>query len=77
MKTAPAKPTINNWRKIVGQRIRRLSPEEARAMVARIQAEGATIFHADVRALTNGLNSQSINHYVIVKLAKRAGILPK
>lgn len=70
-----------NWRAVAGQRIRRLSADEARAALARIRAEdgphGATIFHADIRALTGGFNSQSINGYIIRKLAIRAGIFRK
>ena len=68
-------PTINNWRRIVAQNVRRMSPEQAKAALHRINVEGVTIFHETVREITNGLNSQSINHYVIQKLARRAGVI--
>jgi len=68
-------PTSSNWKRIVGQRVARLSPEEARATLDAIRAEGITIFHPAIRSLTNGLNSQSINGYVTRKLAVRAGLL--
>lgn len=66
-----------NWRRIVGQRVRRLTPEQARAALNAISAEGITIHHPTIRALTGGLNSQSINGYVQRKLAARAGIIAK
>jgi len=68
---------LRNWRRVVGQRVRRLTPDEARAMLARISAEGATIFHPDIRAMTGGYNSQSINDYVMRKLAGQAGMIRK
>jgi hypothetical protein len=60
------------WKRVAGQRIRRLTPAEAQAAIARISAEGATMFHQDIRNLTGGFNSQSINFYVIRKLAEKA-----
>jgi hypothetical protein len=72
-----AAPTMNNWRRIVGQRVARLTPAQARALLDDIRGEGTTIFHPAIRGLTNGLNSQSINSYVMRKLAVQAGMLPK
>lgn len=74
------KTSIQSWKRTVGQKIRRLTPEGARAAIAEIEAErkaacplgGATIFHPTIRALTGGFNSQSINFYVIRKLADKA-----
>lgn len=68
-------PNRHNWKRIVGQRIRHLTPEQARAALDAIQRDGITIQHATVRTLTNGINSQSINAYVIRKLAVRAGYI--
>ncbi len=68
-------PTMTNWRRIVGQRVSHMTPLEARAALDAIKAEGVTIFQPTIKALTNGLNSQSVNTYVIRKLAIRAGII--
>lgn len=70
----PTPPTMSNWRRIVGQRVSRLTEQEARDKLAAIRAEGVTMFHPTIRELTNGLNSQSINHYVIQRLAHRAAL---
>jgi hypothetical protein len=67
--------TAANWKRIVGQRVRQLSPEDARIAIARIAEAGATIHQPEVRALTGGINSQSINAYVVRRLAVRAGII--
>ena len=68
-----------NWKQVAAQRVRHLNADEARAILARIRAEdgprGATIFHADIRALTGGFNSQSINFHVIRLLARKAGMV--
>lgn len=66
------------WKKTVAARIRAMTPEQARASLASITADtsknGATILHAEIRNLTGGFNSQSINFHVIRMLGKKAGI---
>jgi hypothetical protein len=68
-----------SWKRTAAAKVRRLSPEQAQAVLARITEETqrtrGTIFHADIRELTGGLNSQSINFHVTRLLAKRAGII--
>ena len=64
-----AKP---NWKRTVGQNLRHLKLGEARKILAQITAEGPTIFHGDIKRLTGGFNSQSINFYVIRKLNEKA-----
>jgi hypothetical protein len=57
-----------------------MTPTKASELLAAIYAEtkaacptgGATIFHPTIRELTGGFNSQSINFYVIRKLADKA-----
>jgi hypothetical protein len=49
-------PTAANWKRIVGQRVSRLSPAEARTAIAAIANAGATIHQPEIRALTNGIN---------------------
>lgn len=66
---------ITTLRRTTAQRIRRLTPEQAAAALAEIRADGVTIFHPAIRALTGGFNSQSINTYVVRKLAVRAGLI--
>jgi hypothetical protein len=65
---------LQSWKRVVGQRVRRMTPADAAAAIARISAEGATMFHQDIRDLTGGFNSQNINFYVIRKLADRAKV---
>lgn len=60
-----------NWKRTVGQNIRHLSPAQAKEKLAAITAEGITIFHPTIRALTGGFNSQSINFYVVRKLHEK------
>ena len=66
---------MDDWKKTAAKNIRKLTPGEALAALARMNAEGSTIFHKDVRDLTGGYNSQSINFHVIRKLAIKAGII--
>ena len=61
-----------NWKRIAGQRIRRLTADQARLVLESIRQRGATIEQPAIRALTGGYASQSINHYVIRKVAERA-----
>lgn len=65
----------HKWRRTLGQKVRHLTPEQCKEMLARINHEsrnGATIFHATIRDLTGGLNSQTINFAVVRKLAEKA-----
>lgn len=73
---------MTNWKRSVGQGIRYLTPEEARAKLHAIQARNveqgkATIEQPIIRALTGGYACQSINAYVIRKLAEKAGLAIK
>jgi hypothetical protein len=74
-------PTLTDnkarWKRKVGAALRRMKPADAKAKLEAIQAEteaqgGATILHATIRQLTGGLNSQSINFYVVRKLHEKA-----
>jgi hypothetical protein len=62
---------FQGWKRTVGQKIRQLSPEQAQQKLDAISAEGITMYHATIRELTGGFNSQSINFYVIRKLADK------
>ena len=68
---------MQDWKRVVGQRIRRLTPEQAVEKLAAISARGITIDQPTVRELTGGYASQSINGYVQRKLAGRAGWIKK
>ena len=65
-----------NWKRVTGGNIGRLTAEEARAVIDtyhnETRAAGQTIHHESIRALTGGLNSQSINFYVLAKLNHKA-----
>ena len=63
-----------DWKKTAKKNIRKLSVSEALDILKRINTEGATIFHADIKALTGGFNSQAINFTVVRLLGKKAGI---
>ena len=65
------------WRKVAAARIRRLTPERAKEILAAISARGPTINHPEIRELTGGFCSQSIGWIVIRKLAARAGMIRK
>jgi len=66
-----------NWKRVTGGNIGRLTAEEARAVIDTYHNEtraagGQTINHESIRALTGGLNSQSINFHVLAKLNHKA-----
>lgn len=61
-----------SWKRRAAQSVRRLTPTEAKDVLVRIAAEGYTIFHPDIKRITGGHNSQSINYHVIRLLHKRA-----
>lgn len=69
-----------NWKRVVGQKVARMTPEEALAMIKAVNARnklvrGATIFHPELKELTGGFNSQNINFYCMRKLGIRAGLI--
>lgn len=64
-----------DWKRATAAKIRSLTPEEARAKLAAIRAEGITANHETIRDLTGGYSSQSINPVVIRALAIRAGVI--
>jgi hypothetical protein len=66
---------MGNYKRRVGQVVRRLTPGQARRIIDAVSARGVTIEQPEIRALTGGFNSQDINFYVIRKLAVRAGII--
>lgn len=68
---------MQKWKRVAGQNIRRLSQDEAAAALARIRAAGITIHQPAIRELTGGFASQTINGYVVRKLAVKAGIIKK
>ena len=66
-----------DWKKMATKNVKKLNASEALDTLKRINTEGSTIFHADIKALSGGFNSQAINFLVIRMLAKKAGILLK
>lgn len=64
-----------NWRRVLGQRVRRLSPEQAREIYDKHCARGPGIGDPAYRELTGGYSSQSIDFQVTRALAIRAGML--
>lgn len=64
-----------NWRRVLGQRVSRLSAEQARSILEAHRARGQHIGDPAYRELTGGYSSQSIDTIVTRKLAIRAGIL--
>ena len=62
------------WEKVAARNVRKMSVSEALDILKKIHAEGPTIFHPAIQALTGGFNSQSINYTIVRLLAKRAGI---
>ena len=66
-------------RRRIGAVIGRMTPEEAKATLTCIRTEDGgsrpTIFHATIRDITGGHNSQAINGHVIRKLGIKAGII--
>ena len=63
------------WEKVAQKNIQKLTVSEALDTLKKINAEGATIFHAQIRALTGGVNSQSINYTVVRLLGVKAQII--
>lgn len=68
---------LTTLRRVLGQRVRRLSPEDARKIIV-AHANGSyrsQIGDPAYRALTGGFSSQSIDGLVTRALARRAGIV--
>lgn len=65
---------MKNWRRTLGQKVRHLTPEQARAILAAHRARGVGIGDPAFRALTGGYSSQSIDTQVTRALAFRAGL---
>lgn len=66
-----------SWKHTAGQRIAKLSQEQARGYLERIRLAGVTINQPAIRELTGGYACQSINYIVIRKLAAQAGMISK
>jgi hypothetical protein len=64
------------WKKIVGQRVYRLSVGEARVIFDAIISRNRTDEQPEIRMLTGGYSSQYINAYVIEKLVAKIGRNP-
>ncbi len=64
-----------NWKRIVGQRIRRLTMNEAKQILENRskRPEGAQIGDPVIRNLTGGYSSQAIDFWVMMKLGEKAG----
>jgi hypothetical protein len=58
-------------------RISHLSKEQAQEALRRIRERGPSMEQEAIRELTGGYNSQSLNEWVIRKLAYKAGLIPK
>ena len=71
--------TMATIRRRIGAVIGRMTKEDAISVLARIRTEDGgprpTIFHATIREITGGYNSQAINGHVIRKLGIKAGII--
>lgn len=65
--------TISTIRRRVASRVSRMSPEQARAILAEIAKRGSTIYIREISTLTGGYNSQNINFMVQRKLGVKAG----
>jgi hypothetical protein len=64
-----------NWKRVLGQKVAHLSPDEARAILEAHRKRGIGMGDPAYRALTGGYSSQSIDFYVTRKLGLRAGII--
>ncbi len=60
-------------RRRVAQRVRHMTAERAREVLAAIAKRGSTIHVPEISDLTGGYNSQNINFMVSRKLGIRAG----
>lgn len=65
------------WKRTAARNVRKLSHDEARAIVHRVNSQGATIFHDDIKRLTGGYQSQNINFHVMRLLGKKIGIIKR
>jgi len=70
-----------DWKATLRANVRKLNAAQAQAWLDRYNAEnpdkGGTIFHASVREMTGGYNSQSINWIVVRAVAARRAALAK
>jgi CTP:molybdopterin cytidylyltransferase MocA len=64
-------PITTIKRRVIGK-VSRMTPQQARDILAEIAADGPTIEHAAIRQLTGGFASQSINFIVCRYLGARA-----
>jgi len=69
--------TAANWRRVLGQRIRRLSPAQAVAILEAHRRRGAHIGDPAYRDLTGGFSSQAIDAVVSRRLGEQAGLVRK
>jgi hypothetical protein len=61
-----------NWRRVLGQKLRHISPEQAKAI---IEGKSIGIGSADIKSLTGGYSSQSIDMHVMRRLGIKAGLI--
>ena len=62
------------WRRVLAANVRKLTPEQARAILAGHSKSQLGIHDPVYRALTGGYNSQSISFRISRALGKRAGM---
>jgi hypothetical protein len=63
------------WRRILGQKLRRVTADEARATLAAHAKRGPGIGDPAIRELTGGVSSQAIDGYVLRRLGIIAGYI--
>jgi len=66
---------LTKMRRRIGGVIGRMTREDALAALTEIRINGLTMYHPAIREITGGFNSQSINNYVVRKLACKAGYI--
>lgn len=63
------------WKRVVGQRIRRLTAASALHRLKMHEAYGVRLGDPMIKELTGGLSSQAIDAHVLRKLGVKAGIV--
>ena len=59
------------WRRTLGQKMRSVTPEQAKSILEQHRVHGAHIGDPNYRALTGGFSSQAIDTVVTRKLAEK------
>ena len=66
---------LQSWKQTAKKNVAKLSPEEAKAIIADKTKAGPGIGHPKMRELTGGLSSQSIDMFVLRHLGIKAGYI--